>query len=70
MKTNKQQHKSPSRIKYEGENPTVSARLPKETRDKLLKNLAESGISLADALKILAGELEIKMKPIYADYTT
>jgi len=56
--------KSPSREKFEKENPTVSARVPKETRDRLYANLAKLGMSLADALKVLAGELEIKVRPI------
>lgn len=56
--------KSPSRGKYEKGNPTVSARVPKETRDRLYANLAKLGMSLADALKVLAGELEIKVRPI------
>ncbi len=54
----------PSRKKYEEENPTVSARVPKETCDRLYVNLEKLGMSLADALKVLAGELEIKVKPI------
>ena len=56
--------KSPSRIKYEQNNPTVSARVPKETRDRLLVNLAKLGMTLPDALKVLAGELEVKVMPI------
>ena len=60
----KKKRKSPSREKYEKENPTVSARVPKETRDRLLVNLAKLGMVLPDALKVLAGELELKVKPI------
>ena len=56
--------KPPSRKKYEEENPTVSARVPKETRHNLLLNLKKIGMSLAEALKVLAGELELKVKPI------
>jgi len=48
--------KSTSREKYEKENPTVSAWVSKETRDRLLVNLAKLGMSLTDALKVLAGE--------------
>ncbi len=59
----KQRRKSPSRIKYEKENPTVSARLPKETRDMLRGVLAKLGMSLAHALRVLAGELEVKVRP-------
>jgi len=56
--------KSPSRERYEKENPTVSARVPKETRDKLLEVLPKLGMSLADAFKVLVGELEVKAVPI------
>lgn len=56
--------KSPSREKYEKENPTVSGRVPKETRDRLNVNLAKQDMSLADALKVLAGELELKVRPV------
>ncbi len=55
--------KSPSREKYEKENPTVSARLAKETRDRLRGVLTKQGMSLADALRVLAGELEVKVRP-------
>lgn len=60
----KKQRKSPSRIKYEQNNPTVSARVPGKTRDKLNTALETAGMSLSDALKVLAGELEIKVKPL------
>jgi len=60
----KKKRKSPSREKYEKENPTVSGRVPKETRDRLYANLAKQGMSLADALKVLAGELEVKVRPV------
>ena len=56
--------KSPSRERYEKENPTISARVPKETRDRLLVNLAKLGMTLPDALKVLAGELEVKVMSI------
>ena len=56
--------KSPSRERYEKENPTVSGRIPKETRHNLLLNLKKIGMTLPDALKILAGELEVKVIPI------
>jgi antitoxin component of RelBE/YafQ-DinJ toxin-antitoxin module len=56
--------KSPSREKYEQNNPTVSGRVPKETHDRLYANLAKHGMSLTDALKVLAGELEVKVIPI------
>ncbi len=56
--------KPPSRERYEKENPTVSARVPKETRDKLLEVLPKLGMSLSDAFTVLAGELEVKAVPI------
>ena len=56
--------KPPSRKKYEEENPTVSARVPKETREKLLVALRKLDMSLKDALKVLTGELEVKVIPI------
>jgi hypothetical protein len=62
--TSKQRRKPPSRIKYEKDNPTVSARLPLEIRAKLLANLKILDMSLTDALKGLAGELEIKVIPV------
>lgn len=62
MTTNRK--KSPSREKYEKENPTVSARVPEETRERLRVVLPKLGMSLADALKVLAGELEVKVAPI------
>ena len=55
--------KSPSREKYEKENPTVSARLAKETRVSLRGVLTKLGMTLPDALKVLAGELEVKVRP-------
>ena len=55
---------SPSRVNYEKNHPTVSARVPKETHDKLLANLAKLHMTLPDALKVLAGELEVKAMPV------
>jgi len=52
--------KSPSDDKYDRENPTVSSRIPRATRDNLYANLAKRGMSLADAMKVLAGEIEVK----------
>ena len=56
--------KFPSRDRYEKNNPTVSARIPAEVKEKLIKYLKENNISLANALKILAGELELKTKSV------
>ena len=56
--------KTPSRTKFEMSHPVISARLPIETRDKLLLNLEKAGMSLADAFKVLAEELDLQIKPI------
>lgn len=56
--------KSPSRQKYERQNPTVSARVSEQTCGRLQAVLPKLGMSLADALKVLAGELEVKTIPI------
>lgn len=55
---------SPSRIKYDKNHPTVSARIPIETKARLLANLKILGMSLPDAFRVLAGDIEIKVKPI------
>lgn len=55
---------TPSRERYERDNPTVSARISLATRDKLLTHLEALNMSLSKALKVLAGELEIKAKPV------
>ena len=54
----------PSREKYEKENPTVSARLPIEKRDKLLSVLRRLGLSLRNLLIGVVDETDIKLKPI------
>lgn len=61
-KSKKAKNKPPSRERYEERKPTVSARVPKDTRDKLRANLAKQGKSLADALIAIANDLEIKGK--------
>jgi hypothetical protein len=63
-KARNKRSKPPSREKYEKENPTVCARVSKGTRDRLLVNLAKLGMTLPDALKGLAGELEVKAIPV------
>jgi len=60
----KKPNKAPSRIKYEQSHPTISGRVPIEARDKLLVNLAKLGMTISDALMVLAGELEIRVIPI------
>lgn len=59
---------SPSRKRYVEAHPTVSARLPLEIRQKLMTNLKTMTITLPDAFKILAGELEIKARPVEATW--
>ena len=56
--------KSPSRENYEKENPTVSGRMPKEKRDKLLAVLRSLGLSLTNLLVSFADEYEVKVIPI------
>lgn len=63
--TNKNRVKSPpSRIKYGKNHPTVSARLPKEKRDKLMALLVSLGITLPQLLLKFIGEYELKLVPI------
>ena len=65
MKRDKNRKKNPpSREKYEKENPTVSARLPIEKRDKLLSVLRRLGLSLRNLLIGVADETDIKLQPI------
>jgi hypothetical protein len=56
--------KSPSRERYEKSNPTVSARLPVATRDKLLADLKTLHKSMSEAFKALAGEIEVTAGPL------
>ncbi len=60
----KKSKRSPSRIKYEKNHPTVSARLPLEVRDNLLLNLKKLNMSVTDAFMVLAGKIEIRAIPI------
>ena len=43
-------HRPPSRIRYEEENPTVSARVPREIYNTLQEMKREGGLSVADFL--------------------
>ncbi len=54
----------PSRIKYEKNHPTVSARLPKEKRERLLELLRSLGITLPQLLLHFIDEYEIRVKPV------
>lgn len=50
----------PSRIKYEAHHPVISARVPKDIRDRLIA-LRENGESVADVLKMGLGLIEAKI---------
>jgi len=57
-------NRSPSRIKYEKNHPTVSARLPKDKHDKLLALLRNLDVTLRQLLLHFIDEFEIKIKPV------
>jgi len=63
-KRKKSRRKPPSRQRYEIKNPTVSARLPVENRDKLRLVLREHGTTLTKVLIAFADEQELKLKPL------
>ncbi len=56
--------KPPSRKRYEANNPTVSARLPKDKRVKLRLVLQRLNLSLSNLLIKTADDVEIKLKPL------
>jgi hypothetical protein len=60
----RKQNKSPSRLRYEKNHPTISARLPKDKQEKLLELLQSQGISLPRLLLHFIDEYEIKIMPI------
>lgn len=62
MKRGKAKRKSPSREKYERNNPVVSHRVPKELHDKLQAAKEKQGLSYTDILKIGLGLLEPKIQ--------
>jgi len=61
---NKTKNKPPSRQKYEKNNPTVSARMSIENRDKLRLVLRKLGTTLPKVLIAFANEQEIKLRSI------
>ena len=61
---NKSRSKLPSRQKYEKNNPTVSARISIQNRDKLRLVLRKQGTTLPKVLIAFANEQEIKLKSI------
>lgn len=60
----KNSKKSPSRIKYEQNHPTISVRLPKDKREKLLAMLKTMDVTLPQLILNFIGEHEIKIQPI------
>jgi len=62
MKRGKAKRKSPSREKYERNNPVVSHRVPKELHDRLQVAKEKEGLSNTDILKIGLGVIEPKIR--------
>lgn len=62
MKRGKAKRKSPSREKYERNNPVVSHRVPKELHDRLQAAKEKEGLSYTDILKMGLGLLEPKIR--------
>jgi len=54
--------KSPSRVKYETEHPTVSFRVARDIYDKLRAVREAEGKSITDVLKVGVGLLEVKVR--------
>jgi len=54
--------KSPSRVKYETEHPTVSFRVPRDLYDKLQAVREAEGKSITDVLKVGVGLLQVKVR--------
>lgn len=60
-----QKTKPPSRMKYEDSNPVVSFRASKEDYDALIKIKAQTGLSLADIVKVAINKQEIDIDMAY-----
>ena len=60
----KKENRPPSRIKYENNNPTISARLPKEKHDRLLAILVVLKMTLTQLLLHFIGEYDPKVTPV------
>jgi len=58
----KGKRKTPSRVRYEESNPTVSCRVPKKIYDRLQEIKLKQGKSFADILKIGLGILQLKAR--------
>ena len=57
----KKKKRTPSRIKYERDHPTVSLRVTKELKDRLQAVKEAEGSSITDVLKVGVGLLEVKV---------
>ena len=55
-------NKTPSRLRYEREHPTVSFRISKELHDRLQIVKEAEGKSTTDVLKVGVGLLEVKVR--------
>ena len=62
MKGRKGKQKPPSRQKYEQENPTISFRLPKALKERLIRYLSAAGQSFADFVKSILDNEEALVK--------
>jgi hypothetical protein len=60
--TEKKKNKTPSRLKYEREHPTLSFRVSKELADRLRVVMEAEGMSTTDVLKRGLGLVEVKMR--------
>ena len=54
----KRKHKTSSRARYEQENPTISFRAPKRTKERLAKHLEGTGQSVSDFVEDALGREE------------
>jgi len=61
MQNRNRKKKTPSRIKYEHNHPTVSFRVSKELKDRLEAVKKAEGKSNTDVLKVGVGLLEVKV---------
>jgi len=57
-------NKAPSRERYEQSNPTVSARMPIDKRNRLMAVLARLNMTLSQLLITFADEHEVTTRPL------
>lgn len=62
LKSKKKKRKTPSRIKYERDHPTVSLRVTKELKDRLQAVKEAEGSSITDVLKVGVSLSEVKVR--------